>query len=382
MQLFDIVHIIGATVYFVFAVLLAWLSRIPRTNPGASFWAVAIFFGLSGRLTLLLLGSLLQSQNTEIIYACFIFLEKYFLLLGALKFFNISRFATAYQAFIAAGFLWIASYWANLFDKIIFSIGFSFFNTSILFVFGALAYREHKSVSHHMLLATAIICWLLAIHWLSYPALHFSSDWLVPGFLIGTTLVLLLYLTLISAVLLQFQKRLLDAEQHALDMAYHDPLTGLNNKRYMTTLFDQALILATRPHQMLAVIYIDLDNFKPINDSAGHMVGDEVLKVIAKRLLDNTRSTDICARIGGDEFVVIATQLENSEHANQIAAKILHQCCADIPIDHQHYHLGASIGVSIYPTHGSDLGQLLQFADTAMYEVKKNGKSGFQVFTG
>ena len=78
MQLFDIVHIIGATVYFVFAVLLAWLSRIPRTNPGASFWAVAIFFGLSGRLTLLLLGSLLQPQNTEIIYACFIFFGKVF----------------------------------------------------------------------------------------------------------------------------------------------------------------------------------------------------------------------------------------------------------------------------------------------------------------
>jgi diguanylate cyclase len=165
-------------------------------------------------------------------------------------------------------------------------------------------------------------------------------------------------------------------------LAYHDPLTGLNNKRYMNTLFEQALILAMRPHQMLALIYIDLDNFKPINDTAGHLVGDEVLKVIAKRLLDHTRSTDICARIGGDEFVVIATQLEHVEHANQIANKILEQCCADIIIDQHIYHLGASLGVSIYPSHGNDLTQLLQHADEAMYKVKKNGKSGFQVFAG
>ncbi|HEY0891652.1 MAG TPA: GGDEF domain-containing protein, partial [Cellvibrio sp.] len=164
------------------------------------------------------------------------------------------------------------------------------------------------------------------------------------------------------------------------DLAYHDPLTGLNNQRYMTTLFDQALLLATRPHQMLAVIYIDLDNFKPINDTDGHLVGDEVLKTIAKRLVDNTRSTDICARMGGDEFVVIATQLESEEHAHQIAAKLLQQCCNDVLINDKNYRLGASVGVSVYPAHGNDLTQLLKNADEAMYEVKKNGKSGYQVF--
>jgi diguanylate cyclase len=382
MALFDTVHIIGSTVYFVFAVLLAWLSRIPRTNPGASYWAVAILFGLCGRLTLLILGPLMESQFTEIVYASFIMLEKYFLLLGAFKFLNKSDYTRRYALFIIAGFLWIACYWFNVTDRIQFAFGFSFFNTSILFLFGVIAYRERHLVTHSVFLATAVICFTFGIHWLTYPLLHFYSDWLVPGFLLGTTLVLLLYLTLISAVLLQFQKRLLEAEQHALDLAYHDPLTGLNNKRYMNTLFEQALILAMRPHQMLALIYIDLDNFKPINDSAGHLVGDEVLKVIAKRLLDHTRSTDICARIGGDEFVVIATQLEHVEHANQIANKILEQCCADIIIDQHIYHLGASLGVSIYPGHGNDLTQLLQHADEAMYKVKKNGKSGFQVFAG
>ncbi len=382
MALFDTVHIIGSTVYFVFAVLLAWLSRIPRTNPGASYWALAIFLGFCGRLTLLLLGPLANSQSTEIIYACIIAFEKYFLLLGAFKFLNRAHYSRPYSLFIFAGFLWIACYWLNIIDPIQFAVGYGVFNSSIIFLFGIIAYQERHLVSHPILLATSIICFLFALHWLTYPILHLYTGWTVPGFIIGTTLVLLLYLTLTSAVLMQFQKRLLDAEQNALDMAYHDPLTGLNNKRYMNTLFEQALVLAMRPHQLLALIYIDLDNFKPINDTAGHSVGDEVLKIIAKRLLDHTRSTDICARIGGDEFVVIATQLENAEHAKQIANKILEQCCADIIVDQHIYHLGASLGVSIYPNHGTDLGELLQQADKAMYEVKKHGKSGIQVFGG
>ncbi len=382
MALFDTIHTIGSTVYFVLAVLLAWLSRTPRTNPGAGFWALAIFLGFCGRIALLALGPITNSQSTEIIYAGIIALEKYFLLLGAFKFLNREHYSRPFSLFILAGVMWIVCYWLNIIDRIQFAVGYGIFNSSILLLFAIIAYRERHLVSHPILLATAIICFLFAGHWLTYPALHLYTGWAAPGFIIGTTLVLLLYLTLTSAVLMQFQKRLLDAEQNALDMAYHDPLTGLNNKRYMNTLFEQALVLAMRPHQLLALIYIDLDNFKPINDTAGHSVGDEVLKIIAKRLLDHTRSTDICARVGGDEFVVIATQLESAEHAKQIANKILEQCCADIIVDQHIYHLGASLGVSIYPSHGNDLTQLLQHADEAMYKVKKNGKSGFQVFAG
>jgi GGDEF domain-containing protein len=88
-------------------------------------------------------------------------------------------------------------------------------------------------------------------------------------------LVLIIYFSLLAAILLRFQKRLVDAEAKALGLAFLDPLTGLKNKRYMETLFDHALLLATRPHQVVAVFYIDLDNFKPINDSAGHAVGDQ-----------------------------------------------------------------------------------------------------------
>lgn len=380
MALFDTVNIIGATSYFIFAVLLAWLSQIPRTNAGAGWWAIAIFFGMLARLSFLLPGNYIPVHDREILYATCVLLEKCFLLLGAFHFFNLFHYTRPYLLFISAGLLWIATHTISPIDRLVFSFGVGLFNAAALFLLAAIAYKERAAIPHKLMYYTATICFLFGLHWLTYPILRLTDSWLAPGFLIGTALALLEYLTLIAAVLLQFQKRLVEAEYNALELAYHDPLTGLNNQRYMSTLFEQALVLANRPHQMLAIFYIDLDNFKPINDNAGHHVGDEVLKTVAKRLVDNTRSTDICARIGGDEFVVIATQLEIEEQVHQVAQKLLQQCCNPVTTHQQHYSLGASIGVSIYPTHGNDLAQLLKNADDAMYDVKKNGKSGYQVF--
>ena len=172
---------------------------------------------------------------------------------------------------------------------------------------------------------------------------------------------------------MQFQKRLLDAELYALDLAYHDPLTGLNNQRYMNTLFDQALMLAMRPHQILAVIYIDLDNFKPINDNAGHMVGDEVLKVIAKRLQDNTRSTDICARVGGDEFVI----LSHADHRTlRLQIRNFRRMVVWDPA-HEPYKkmmFGVSCGLASIPADGETVEQVMHCADERMYAVKTRFK--------
>ncbi|TXH96814.1 MAG: GGDEF domain-containing protein [Rheinheimera sp.] len=165
---------------------------------------------------------------------------------------------------------------------------------------------------------------------------------------------------MLSTVIVLFCRRLTESEAKALELAYQDPLTGLSNKRYVDVLFGQALQLANRPHQALAVFYIDLDNFKPINDSAGHKTGDAVLQEVARRLKASLRSTDICARIGGDEFVVIATQIEQEEYVQEIAAKLLKQMQQPVVIDGHSYELGASIGVSLHPRHGQELAK--QFA--------------------
>jgi len=163
-------------------------------------------------------------------------------------------------------------------------------------------------------------------------------------------------------------------------MPFQDPLTGLNNQRYVDALFEKALVLATRPHQLVAVIYIDLDNFKPVNDRAGHAVGDEVLKAVADRLRKATRSTDICARIGGDEFVAICTQLEDQGQVHVIAAKLLNKLTSAVTVDGNDYILGASIGISLYPLHAASLPKLMEYADSAMYQIKHNGKNGYQIY--
>lgn len=241
-------------------------------------------------------------------------------------------------------------------------------------------YRERAQLNRGLLLVTAISSALLALHWLSaFLIIEAQPSWFRHGFLLGTVLVLVQYFSLLAAIMLSFQNRLLEAESKALDMAFQDPLTGLSNQRYMTALFEKALLLANRPHQLAAIVYIDLDNFKPINDRAGHRVGDEVLKILAGRLRQSTRSTDICARVGGDEFVAICTQLDDANHADEIAGKILREMTAPISVGGKDYRVGASIGVSLYPMHGNSLARLLDYADQAMYQVKSSGKNGYRV---
>jgi diguanylate cyclase (GGDEF)-like protein len=225
---------------------------------------------------------------------------------------------------------------------------------------------------------------VLALHWATaFPLAEVFPRWRVIGLAVGTVLVLIQYLSLLAGVLRQFQKRLTDAESRALELAYCDPLTGLNNKNYLDQLFQQALLLATRPHHSVAVCYIDLDNFKPINDRAGHKTGDKVLQEVARRLKHCMRSTDISARIGGDEFIVVATQLEQAAQAEQvdrIAGKILDRLSADVLIDGAAYPLGASIGISLYPQHGDTLPALIEAADEAMYRVKSTRKNGYALY--
>jgi diguanylate cyclase (GGDEF)-like protein len=231
------------------------------------------------------------------------------------------------------------------------------------------------------MLVTAAASGLLAVHWsTAFMVIHFVPSWSITGFMLGTFLVLIQYLSLLAAILRSLQQRLLEAEAKALDMAFQDPLTGLSNRRYVNTLFDKVLALAKRPRQLVAVIYIDLDDFKPINDRAGHKVGDEVLRVTAGRLKQATRSTDICARLGGDEFVAICTQLDEADQVHVIVDKIMSSLTAPIPIKGEQYGVGASIGISLYPLHGDSLLQLVEHADVAMYQVKQSGKSGYRIY--
>jgi diguanylate cyclase (GGDEF)-like protein len=378
---YEVVHTFGTTVYFLFILLFYWTSRIPRTNSGAGWWALSMTCALLARLSLFFF---LADNSPPLAVPVYIFLnvlEKPLLLIGVTRFLDLDIRQRWFWLAAAAAELWLAVALLAGLPPLLRALGYVPVNAGFMFCMAYLTFRHRTMVPGRLLGVAAAASFALALHWLSAPiAVQFYPEWYRNGFILGTALVLVQYITLLGAVLMLFQKRLIDAESRALDMAFLDSLTGLNNQRYMHTLFDQALVLATRPHHVVAVLYIDLDNFKPVNDSAGHAVGDEVLKLVAGRLRNNTRSTDICARVGGDEFVVIATQLDDEDQAYEIARKLLLQLMQPMEIEGKSYTLGASIGIGLYPRHGSHLADLLQCADTAMYSVKRNGKSGCAMY--
>ena len=163
--------------------------------------------------------------------------------------------------------------------------------------------------------------------------------------------------------------------------ANFDPLTGLPNRRLMLDRLEQLIKQCTRSQTSLAVIYIDLDNFKDVNDSRGHDFGDELLKVIAQRLRSEVRDTDTVARIGGDEFVVLLGQLDRPEKADIIIREIIKNLNEPVLIQGEMIYATASFGISMFPNDGNDGKALLLGADQAMYAAKSNGRNGFQYFT-
>lgn len=164
------------------------------------------------------------------------------------------------------------------------------------------------------------------------------------------------------------------AEEHA-HLAYHDPLTGLSNRRNLTDRINYALVRAKRYQRLVAVMFLDLDNFKVINDALGHDIGDEVLIVAAQGIARCVRQDDTIARLGGDEFVVLLSEIGDVGDAKSIAEKILAELAVPVNIAGQTITLSSSIGISLYPDDGMDPNILITLADSAMYKAKRSGKN-------
>lgn len=169
-------------------------------------------------------------------------------------------------------------------------------------------------------------------------------------------------------------------EREMRRMAQHDSLTGLANRRLLEELFDTVEALARRHDAEMALLFIDLDDFKPINDTLGHRAGDEVLMTVASRLEASVRESDLVARFGGDEFVVVLPELSKPQDVMGVAEKLLGVLTQPIRIEDESRELGVSIGIARYPQDGRDLQGLLRCADHAMYSVKQRGKNGYALY--
>jgi len=174
------------------------------------------------------------------------------------------------------------------------------------------------------------------------------------------------------------------AEQATAQMSYmaeHDVLTGLPNRSLLTDRLNQSIALAQRHGKKFALLYIDLDHFKHINDSLGHEIGDKLLQSVAKRLQASVRLSDTVSRQGGDEFVVLLGEVEDVQDATTTANKLLEAMASPHLINDHRLHVNLSIGISLYPDDGKDIQSIIRNADNAMYHAKRNGRNSLQVFT-
>lgn len=173
----------------------------------------------------------------------------------------------------------------------------------------------------------------------------------------------------------------LKAQETRLDLiAHHDPLTGLPNRRLLTDRLSQALALAERAGSSVAVCSLDLDGFKPINDRCGHAPGDRFLIAVAEALKGIVRAHDSVARIGGDEFVLLFTQLNQPEDCSFLLERALAEISKPITLDGVMHRVTASIGISLYPIDANDPETLLRCADQAMYWAKSAGRNCYRFY--
>lgn len=172
-------------------------------------------------------------------------------------------------------------------------------------------------------------------------------------------------------------------EQKLISMAYYDPLTGLPNRLLFYDRLKQATLLCERENKEVALLFIDLDKFKPVNDTYGHHVGDLLLQLVSSKIENLCRKTDTVSRIGGDEFVIILIQEQGPDllkGVEKIAKQILRILKKTYQIMNYKIKIGGSIGVSLYPSHTQNLDQLLNNADKAMYYSKSKGGNQFFIF--
>ena len=178
----------------------------------------------------------------------------------------------------------------------------------------------------------------------------------------------------------KLEARLLEKQQHLDHLAHHDQLTDLPNRLYLAAHLPYTIEEARRTNRMVAILFLDLDRFKHVNDSRGHETGDELLKAVAQRLREATRSEDIIVRMGGDEFIIVMKDLQKFEQVNETTERISEVLSHPFDIKGRSLDTTVSIGVSLFPRDGEDMGELLRHSDTAMYQAKDRGRNNCQVF--
>lgn len=206
---------------------------------------------------------------------------------------------------------------------------------------------------------------------------------------IGTsTLKIMLDILLVEAIviptfylIIKSRNNYISEEEAIKKLAFYDSLTGLPNRCLLSSYFKEIFVESSNEPEFVAVMFLDLDGFKVINDTLGHSIGDKVLVALAKRLKNSVREYDMVCRLGGDEFIILFRKLNKEESIVTVAEKILKVFTNPFSIDGHELSITSSIGISLSPHHGKSLEELVKNADVAMYQCKRSGKNCYSFFS-
>ncbi len=374
----QVILLVGATGYLLTALLFFVTRTMPRTEPGAGWWGISSMAAGSGYIALLVLGLEGRPDLGEAVYNSLFVAWVTALYIGGSQFLGRRPRLLPLLLAAAAVILWLSYFYfispAFMPAAVVVALYCGLLNLR-------LAWRFYSSKTHTGLLNKVLVGALAisGLHWLDYPLLRPVESFAPIGFSLCAIISVVINSLLAGLVIRQFRRRMLRSEQAAMDIASRDQLTGLNNRLSLDSKFEQAMAMTLRNHTQLALLYMDLDGFKPVNDRLGHRAGDEVLITVARRIESVARHSDIAARIGGDEFVLVLTEIgENPlEVAESIALKVIEVIKQPMTIDGETIAISTSIGIALAPAQTDKLGQLLNLADTAMYEAKRKGKDGY-----
>jgi diguanylate cyclase (GGDEF)-like protein len=214
----------------------------------------------------------------------------------------------------------------------------------------------------------------------STNGMHSATLALIIGVATICILAITLGLSALDAHSAKLAVSLQAANEQLLSLAFYDSLTGLPNRMLLDDRLAQAALGADREKRCFALMFVDLDRFKPVNDSFGHGVGDELLKVVAQRLIACVRKVDTVARTGGDEFIVLLSQIADPKDAALVSGKVLDELSRPFIVRRHELNISGSIGISIYPRDGRDVNVLKANADVAMYQAKRSGRNSYRFF--
>lgn len=377
--LFQSILQVGITCYLLSALLFVLTRDMPRVRKGISWWALSSVAGAAGYCALLISGSIGNPANGEALYNLSLIAWSSFLLIGSgnwLKRNINTRLVLSVSAFSA---VWVI-YFSFIQPVFLPAAIATALTCGTLTLYTGWLFLSSGKIKEREVRLLIVVLFFSGLHALDYPILRPYESLAMIGFILCIIASLTINIILASIVIIQFKKSMESSEKQAIGMAMQDPLTGLKNRLGLIEAFNKQVDLVTSKQQRIAIIFADLDNFKTINDTYGHEDGDQVLCVIADRIQSMIRHNDVAVRIGGDEFVILLSDIKPNdwEHIPRFISRLIKETGEPITIKQCTHHVGASIGLAVYPKDGEHLQDLLNCADSSMYLDKRMKKSTSQ----